>query len=337
MKMKSFSVFNGFVFAVLVVSLSNCSTQKSSAKGQEEEVITLADPTIFYDKGTYYLYGTGGAQYTSGFAVYSSPDLKTWTGPVGAKQGYALTKGDAFGDAKFWAPQVFQHNNRYYMAYAANEHIGMAVSNDPAGPFTMANGKAIAEETKQIDPYVFVDNDGKKYMYYVVVADGGNRIYVAEMNDDMLSVKKGTEKLCIEATEKWENVDPEYDEWPVTEGPTVIRHNNLYYMVYSANHFKSVDYAVGYATSTSPFGPWKKPEGNPIIHKSITGQNGSGHGDLVKGKSNEWLYVFHTHNSAEKIAPRKTAVIKMRFEKDARTGVDKLVAIPSTFNYVHTK
>ncbi len=170
-------------------------------------------------------------------------------------------------------------------------------------------------------------------MYYVVVANGGNRIFVAEMNDDMLSVKTETAKQCIEATDVWENT--ESDKWSVTEGPTVIKHKDLYYLIYSANHFKYASYAVGYATSKSPYGPWHKYEGNPIIHKSITGQNGSGHGDLVKGRNNEWLYVFHTHNSAEKVPPRKAAIIKLKFLKDKNTGIDKLIAEPNSFSYLY--
>lgn len=325
------------LLAFIAVLFTLCSlkafAQKEADKGKKN--IFLADPTIFYDKGTYYLYGTGGNKYNEGFAVYTSTDLITWKGPAGVKDGYALKKGDAYGDAQFWAPQVFEYKNRYYIAYAANEHIGIAASDSPLGPFTSKNTKPVSEETKQIDPYLFIDSDGKKYMYYVVVANGGNRIYVAEMNDDMASVKKETAKLCVEATEKWENIDPQYSSWSVIEGPTVVRHNNMYYLLYSANHFKSVDYAVGYAVSKSPYGPWKKYESNPIIHKSITGQNGSGHGDLVKGKDGNLYYVFHTHNSAETISPRKTGIIKLDFKKDSKTAIDKLVAKPSSFKYLY--
>lgn len=323
----------------LVLVSTSCSTGTFTTKNKQDTLdqrnILLADPTIFYNNGTYYLYGTGGMQYIEGFAVYTSTNLKTWTGPVGIKDGYALKKGDAYGDAKFWAPQVFKYNNNFYMAYAANEHIGIAISDNPLGPFRQNKLKPITEETKQIDPFVFMDDDGKKYLYYVVVANGGNRIFVAELNDDLLSVKKETEKLCIEATSHWENTAG--GKWIVTEGPTVIKHKNLYYLLYSANDFRNIDYAVGYATSKSPFGPWQKYEGNPIIHKSITGQNGSGHGDLVKGSNKDWMYVFHTHNSAEKVAPRKTAIIKMNFIKDKKTGIDKLSVEPGSFNYLYQK
>jgi xylan 1,4-beta-xylosidase len=296
--------------------------------------ILLADPSVFYYNGTYYLYGTGSPA-SNGFTVYTSTDLETWKGPAGAHEGYALQKGGAYGSNGFWAPQVFALNNRFYMAYTANEHIAIAVSDNPLGPFQQQNIQPLQADVKQIDPFVFIDSDDKKYLYYVVVGNGANRIYAAEMNDDLLSVKTGTEKLCIEASQPWENADTAYNKWPVTEGPTVVRQKSEYYLVYSANHFKSTRYAVGYAVSKSPLGPWKKCPGNPIISKEITGQNGSGHGDLVKGKKGEWYYVFHTHNAADKIAPRKTAIIKAAFVADKKTGADKLVIQPGSFRYLH--
>jgi xylan 1,4-beta-xylosidase len=325
-----------FIVSLSTVALSNCSSKTILAKQQQlktgEEYMYMADPTIFFDKGTYYLYGTGGNRFNEGFAVYTSENLKTWKGPVGEKDGYALKKGDVFGTAGFWAPQVLKHNNQFYIAYAANEHIGIAVSSTPLGPFLSKTLKPISEETKQIDPFIFKDTDGKTYIFYVVVANGGNRIYVVEMNDDLLSVKKETARLCIEADTEWENTGK--DKWSVAEGPTVIKHNSLYYLMYSANDFRSMDYAVGYATSKSPLGPWKKYEANPIIHRSVTGQKGSGHGDIAKGKKDQLLYVFHTHHSFEKVIPRKTATIKIKFVKDDKTGIDKLVAAPKSFHFL---
>ena len=323
-----------YVVSLLTVLLSYCAPkivpqQQLVASG---EPINLADPTIFYDDEMYYLYGTGDGQYTDGFIVYSSTDLKTWKGPVGKKDGYALKKGDAFGNSNFWAPQVFKYNNKVFMAYAANEYIGIAVSDSPLGPFFSKTSGPVSEETKQIDPYVFIDTDGKKYLYYVVVGNGGNRIYVAEMNDDMLSVKKETARLCIEADSQWENTGK--DGWPVTEGPTVVKHNSLYYLIYSANDFRRIDYAVGYATSKSPLGPFKKYEANPFIHRSVTGHNGSGHGDVLKGKNNTLLYVFHTHNLTDKVLPRKIAIMNIKFIKDNKTGIDKLVADPKSFSFL---
>jgi beta-xylosidase len=333
-KMKSMSrlvKLSATCFLLLFLFIS-CLPLNKAGLSENETPILLADPTIFYHDGTYYLYGTGSPPYNKGFVVYTSKDLKKWSGPIGVSEGFALKQGDAFGNAKFWAPQVFKHNGKFYMAYTANEHIAVAESVHPLGPFKQKEIKPLASETKQIDPFIFIDDNGKKYLYYVIVANGGNRIYVAEMNDDLLSVKNGTETKCIEADSQWENTDK--DKWSVTEGPTVIRRNKLYYLIYSANHFRSPDYAVGYAVSERPMGPWKKYSGNPIIHKKHTGFNGNGHGDLIQGRKNEWLYVLHTHQSETSITPRKTGIIKGEFVKDDGTGIDQLKVDGKTFRFL---
>lgn len=279
--------------------------------------IYLADPTIFEDQGTYYLYGTKGDPRIEGegFLVYRSNDLKNWEGPVGAKNGYALKKGDAFGTKGFWAPQVFKHQSVYYMAYTADEHIAIATSNHPEGPFTNA-GKALKADVRQIDPYVFFEN-GKVYLYHVRLQDG-NRIFVAEMTDDLQSIKPETLTACINAESGWE--DTQGVEWPVAEGPTVFKQGKKYIMLYSANDFRNPDYAVGYAISDSPEGPWKKMKDSPIISNKLTNENGSGHGDLLHDQNGKSYYVFHTHFSDSVVAPRKTAIIRLKIkEKNIKT------------------
>lgn len=83
------------------------------------KTITLADPTIFYADGIYYLTGTGDAD--NGFAMYFSTDLIHWERCGYAAGGRALYKDDTFGTSMFWAPQVFEYEGSYYMAYASDE------------------------------------------------------------------------------------------------------------------------------------------------------------------------------------------------------------------------
>jgi beta-xylosidase len=273
--------------------------------------ILLADPTIFEENGTYYLYGTKEDHSIpgEGFLVYTSKNLKTWEGPLGKTDGYALKKGDAFGTRGFWAPQVFKQNGHYYMAYTANENIAIASANSPLGPFKN-KGKALEATVKQIDPFVFFD-DGKVYLYHVRLT-AGNRIFVAEMTEDLSAIKPETLKECIAAKETWENTTNA--EWPVSEGPTVFRNAETYIMLYSVNDFRNPDYSVGVATAKSPFGPWKKSASNPLISTADIGRNGPGHGDLFKNR-NTLYYVLHTHFSQKKVSPRKTAIVKLKFDK----------------------
>ena len=276
----------------------------------------LADPTIFLSNGTYYLYGTTGDSIfgkDQGFLVYTSTDLIDWKGPIGANDGFVLKKGDAFGDTGFWAPQVFEYQDKFYMAYTANEHIAMATSDSPLGPFRNTAKTDLEAPVRQIDPFVFFDTDGKKYLYHVRLTEG-NRIFVAELEDDLLAIKPETLKECLSAEQKWENT--KNVEWPVSEGPTVLKHGDLYYMIYSANDFRNPDYAVGFATSNSPLGPWEKAIESPIIHKDVLGIYGTGHGDVFFDKSGEMQYVLHTHFNDSQVSPRRTAIVKIDFKEN---------------------
>lgn len=303
--------------AATLFALPSCSSDETTLVVPETntqasvqpEILTEADPTIFQDSdGTYYLYGTG-KQSDKGFFVYRSNDLTSWEGPIGSDGGFCLTSSMSFGTTGFWAPQVLAHNGEYYIIYTANEQIAIAKSYSPKGPFTQTEQQPIHIPGKAIDPFVLIDNDGKTYLYHVRLNDG-NRIYVSEMTNDLMDIKEETTVECIHATEAWENT--ENASWPVTEGPTVLHIGDTYYLFYSANDYRNIDYAVGLATATSPFGPWTK-SAQPIISRSNTGYYGTGHGDMLRDKDGNWWYVLHTHNSFTEVQLRKTAIVGMTF------------------------
>lgn len=301
---------------------------KTQSHKAATDTILLADPTIFADKGVYYLYGTSSKD---GILVYQSTDLEHWSGPAGKRSGHALYRGDSYGTQGFWAPQIFKYDGKYYMAYTANEHIAIAQSDNPLGPFVQKEIAAISGPGKQIDPFVFKDTDGSLYLFHVRLQNG-NRIFVAKLKTDLSDVIDSTAKECLHAERLWENTTG--SNWPVSEGPTVLKHNGLYYLFYSANDFRNIDYAVGYAVATSPYGPWKKTDDSPIISRKNTGMNGTGHGDFFTDTRGTLYYVLHTHNSNNKVGQRKTAVIRAAFNNDnpARMIVDS-----TSFHYLLLK
>jgi len=327
-----------FIILLTGLSLSSCSQQKEAQNKTplstvELKDVFLADPTIFYNEETYYLYGTttGNSPLNGeGVQVYTSSDQKKWKGPAGSQGGLALKKGDAFGSQGFWAPQVLQYNSQFYMIYTANENIAVATSDSPLGPFENKSKEPLAATVKQIDPYVFIDDDGKKYLYHVRLTNG-NRIFVAELNDDLLSIKPETLTECIAAQLQWENT--QNVDWSVAEGPTVLKKEGLYYLIYSANDFRNPEYAVGYATSKSPLGPWEKSKTSPILSRNLIGENGTGHGDLFLDEDNKLQYVFHTHFSTVNEAPRKAAIIEMNFIE--KKNVFQLEAKKETFQFLN--
>ena len=272
--------------------------------------ITLADPTIFCEDGVFYLTGTYSG---SGFVMYKSTDLVHWERCGKAAEGLALHKDDVWGTQGFWAPQIFKYDGAYYMAYTANEQIAIAKADSPMGPFRQEVKQELPHDTGQIDPFVFFDDDGKKYLYYVRF-DGGNTLYVNELNDDLQSFKPNALKKCLGAEEGWE-LTREYSDARITEGPTVVKDGGYYYLIYSANHFEDINYAVGYAYSTSPVGPWTKT-GRPFLSRHSVGINGTGHGDLLKDADGNWYYVFHVHQSNSQVQSRRTAIVPIALTDD---------------------
>lgn len=268
--------------------------------------LPIADPYILNYDGTYYAYGTHG----NGFEVYISDDLKHW------KQGekLALSPKDSWGTRWYWAPEVYyvKSKNKFYMFYSVDEHICVATSDSPEGPFVQDKKEPIWDE-KSIDTSLFIDDDGTPYLYFVRFT-GGNVIWVAEMKADLKSIKKKTLKQCISAEDGWETIRDK-----VAEGPSILKRNGTYYLIYSANHYQSQDYAVGYATATSPLGPWKKYTGNPILRrdqKVASGLFGTGHGAPFVCNDGSYKYIFHAHWNESKVAPRTSFIADFTFSDD---------------------
>lgn len=256
-----------------------------------------ADPFILLHDGKYYLYSTNAPD---GYLVYESDDLAHWE-----NKGYCLRKEDVKGDKWFWAPEIMHRGGKFYMVYTSEEHLGIAVADSPLGPFRQETKQWLSERNA-IDGDFFTDDDGTTYLYYVRFA-GGNVIHGAKLNPDF-TLDETTERRLIEAQDDWETRD-----CLVTEGPFMLKHNGKYYLTYSANHFRSPDYAIGYAVSDSPLGPFTKYEGSPIFHKNKE-VNGVGHHSFTTSKDGkQMICVYHRHNSLTAVQPRMTCVDRAEF------------------------
>lgn len=274
-----------------------------------------ADPFVLLHEGVYYLYSTNSSD---GFRVYSSKDMSTWV-----DRGYCLRAQDVMGDKWFWAPEVMFRNGNFYMVYVANEHLGIAVSESPLGPFVQKE-KRWLNELNEIDGHFFVDDDGTVYLYFVRF-DGGNVIWCAKMNDDLLSYDESTAKFLFRAEDEWELRD-----CSVVEGPFVLKHNGKYYLTYSANHTRSEDYAIGYAVADNPMGPFVKADCNPILKRNEY-FNGTGHHSFTTSKNGkELICVYHARPFRDTECPRRTCIDRAEFVPDPNGGDDVLVVYGPT-------
>lgn len=274
--------------------------------------LPIADPFVLYHGGKYYAYGTR----VNGFEVYISKDLKQWK----RNDIKALSPENSWGTRWYWAPEVYyvKSKNLFYMFYSVDEHICVATAISPEGPFVQSIKKPIVENEKGIDTSLFIDDDGTAYLYYVRFTSG-NVIWVAEMNDDLQSIKTETLTKCISVESPWEKI-----QGTIAEGPSLLKRGSTYYLIYSANHYESQDYAVGYATSSSPKGPWKKYTGNPILRRdkpAASGLVGTGHGAPFICADGSYKYIYHAHGSTTSVGPRTSYINDFNFSENGTISI----------------
>ncbi len=270
----------------------------------QEKLVPLGDPFIMLHKGKYYAYGTNAAD---GIQVYTSKDLMEWS----LEPHLALKSADSWGGKWFWAPEVYyiKEKKKFFMYYSANEHICVASADSPLGPFIQEKKAPMLPNEKAIDNSLFIDSDGKPYLYFDRFNDGLN-IWVAKLQDDLITIDTTSMKPCIHVSQDWETV------WPrVNEGSFVIQNKGLYYMTYSANSYESQHYGIGFATAKYAEGPWTKYDKNPIFQMPED-LVGVGHSAMFRDKEGKLRIVFHSHHSKEKIHPRGMYIATVDFSKD---------------------
>lgn len=299
--MKLYLTFTYLLLGALVSCTSSPKSTDIAIAKENGKSVPLGDPFILLHNGTYYAYGTHSSE---GIEVYTSDDLLTWK-----SKGLALNKKDSWADRWFWAPEIYYINDKFYMYYSADEHICVAVSDSPEGPFVQSIKEPMIAEEKCIDNSLFIDDNGTPYLTFVRFNDGNN-IWIAELEKDLVTIKKETMQPCVHVSQEWEKV------WPrVNEGSFIVKHNGLYYMTYSANSYESPFYGVGYATATSPMGPWAKFERNPILQKPDT-LVGAGHSAMFRDKAGQLKIVFHAHHDKRNIHPRAMYIADVIFTND---------------------
>ncbi len=291
-----------------------------------------ADPEVLYSNKTkkYYIYSTtDGTPGWGGhdFSVFSSENLVDWK-----DEGKMLdVKGDqvkwATGNA--WAPCIIEKKvgkaYKYFFYFSAHnpqsnrKEIGVAVSDSPTGPFVDSGAPIItdADRPKEarggqaIDVDVFQDpKTGKCYLYW-----GNGFMAGAELNDDMLSVKKET---ITHLTPKGGNLQ----SWAFREGAYVFYRKGTYYFMWSVDDTGSPNYHVCYGTAKSPLGPISIDENSYMVIKQKPEDQiyGTAHNSVLQipGKD-EWYIVYHRINKNfvhhEPGIHREVCIDRMTFDK----------------------
>ncbi len=302
----------------------NTNIEELKKKAISQPLVTniyTADPSAHVFDGKIYIYpshdidaGLPEDDWGGHFGMedYHVLSLDAPEGEV-TDHGVALHVKDVpWADRQMWAPDAAYKDGTYYFYFPAKDkdgifRIGVATCDNPAGPFK-AQPEAI-KESFSIDPAVFVDDDGKAYMYFgglwggqlqrwqtgefIVDVDAPSDLEpaddqpalcakVAMMNDDMLEFTEKPKDLIILD----ENGNPllagDHDR-RFFEAAWMHKYNGKYYFSYSTGDTHFICYAIG----DNPYGPftYKGRVLNPVIgwtnHHSIA---------EYKGK---WYLFYH--------------------------------------------
>lgn len=261
-----------------------------------------ADPAPMVYNDTVFLYTTHDEDDAEGFKMqdwllYTSTDMVNWTdhGAVASLKSFDWVKRDNGA----WAEQVIERNGKFYMYCPIHGNgIGVLVSDSPYGPFKDPLGKPLVwqkEHWYDIDPTVFIDEDGQAYMYW-----GNPHCYYVKLNEDMISYSGDIVKL---------KETPEHYQ----EGPWFYKRNGRYYLAFASTCCPE---GIGYAMSNSPTGPW---ETKGYIMRPTERSRGNHPGIMdYKGKS----YVFGLNYDLLKLETnthyerRSVSVAEMYYNED---------------------
>ncbi|WP_372649079.1 family 43 glycosylhydrolase [Draconibacterium sp.] len=257
----------------------------------------------------------GGYSTMHCYHTFSSADMVNWV-----DHGEVLNVWDVLGskeepegeDWALWAPDMVYYKGKYYLYFPVRivhkengyeegkrkvtSYIAVAVSNSPDQKFKVINPKI--QGTRGIDPAVFIDDDGEKYLYY------GSH-WGAKLADNMKELAS-------------DPVNMDVDDKNFMEAIWMNKHDGKYYVSYHAHYGKPVDpnnpddpermkSLLDYGISDNPLGPFKhmgtlnyelgvnvndgpKYPGRNYVPWRLTQSN---HGGIVEYHGKEYLF-YHT-------------------------------------------
>lgn len=322
-----------FGFLLLLSALQACTQARTpgqaSALPEAEGRATSGNPifpgwyadpegVIFGD--TYWVYPTYSAPYEEQVFMdaFSSPDLVNWE-----KHGRIIdTASVKWAKRAMWAPSIIEKNRKYYLFFAANDiqsdnelgGIGVAVADNPAGPFQDLLGKplvsAFHNQAQPIDQFVFQDTDGQYYMLY----GGWRHCNIARLNQDF------TGFLPFEDGTTFKEITPE----GYVEGPFMFKRGGKYYFMWSEGGWTGPDYRVAYAVSDSPLGPFKRV--GTILRQDPEVATGAGHHSVIHhAAKDQWYIVYHRRPLQETDRNhRVTCIDEMTFNADGTINPVKI-------------
>ena len=305
------------------ISLFSCGEKKSSGTevaAENKEVTTVAtyqnpvipgdfaDPSIIRVGDLYYAVGTS-SEWAPYFPIFKSNDMINWK-----QTGYVFQEKPEWTSSSFWAPELYYHNNTYYVYYVARRKsdgvsvIGVATSKNPEEGFT-DHGMLIEHDKEAIDPFVINDN-GQLYISWKAYGLDPRPI-------ELLGSKLSADGLKLEGEPFFMLKDVNLRG---IEGQYLMKKDGFYYLFYSEGACcgGGCDYDVRVARAKSIKGPYELHEKNPIL-KENSEWKCPGHGTMVETPAGKHFYMYHAYSQHDDIYTGRQGLIDEVFW-DKNTG-----------------
>lgn len=263
-----------------------------------------ADPAVVEFRGEYYMFVTRSHGY------WHSTDLQNWNFiPAPAN----------------WYPQGCNapaaHNYKDSLLYVCGDPSGsMSVlyTDDPK----KGNWKGVPAILHDLqDPDLFIDDDGKAYMFW-----GSSNVFPIrgiELDRNHRFLPKGEKKELFGldlANHGWERFGENHvsdsDLGGFIEGPWMTKHNGKYYLQYGSPGTEFNVYGDGVYVADHPMGPYTYQKHNPVSYKPGGFMNGAGHGSSVLGPDSTYWHFASMSLSINVNWERRLCMFPMGFDND---------------------
>ncbi|MCR5100582.1 MAG: family 43 glycosylhydrolase [Butyrivibrio sp.] len=264
------------------------------------------DPSICRVGDDYYMVNSSFIFFPC-IPISHSKDLINWE-----IIGYAITNpkwahlDELEGGRGYWAPDISYYEEKFYITatYRLNDvpptyRRQIVVSSDkPEGPY--CEPSFIDEDG--IDPSIFNDDDGRRYM----LLNRGARI---------LELDKTATRQISDASLLYYG-----DMKRAPEGPHLLKKDGYYYLIL-AEGGTGIGHRVTVARSKTLFGDYEESPYNPIMIQRDPNAaiQRCGHGDLVDTPDGRWYMVYLCGRQLEdkwSILGRETAIDPVDWTKD---------------------
>lgn len=262
---------------------------------------SAADPTVIRTEEGFYLYATQTNSYW--IPIYFSKDLVNWEFKRSAFRNATKPKPDVLpGGGAFWAPEIRYINGKYvlYFSWAkwgdgSISYTAVATSDSPVGDFLNAKPLLITDDfgSNCIDQFYY-EEDGKKYMF----VGSFNGIYVTELTDDGLSVKRDADGKLVLKKQVCGRA---------FEGTNIYKKGKYYYLFASINNCCdgiNSRYKVVVGRSEKLLGPYVDRKGKDMLDNSwelVLGGDGEtffgpGHNSIIipDDAGTDWM-IYHSY------------------------------------------